>query len=1113
MNKRFSVVLAGLILASTTVFAAETTIKSEAMEVTIDDAFPRVIEYRWLENGAIIYGQEEVLREVLINETSYTPKVDFKKKGKNKAYYELDFDALDVEIEIEISVVKGELLFEVIEIEENGDTPVKTLEFPNHGLIAVRDTQPGASLSTCTGVENDEFSAVSDAPPSKTRKSHAILNTDQLAATIDNNTILNRNQLWVQTAQKNGYKHARVWNNYWRYRYLDTEIVELPWARVMITPDINGDNLVNWQDGAIAFRNNMKPKFGGDKLRNSICYINMNFCSLAQNPFLRTLDKIKKFSGYIDGFAQMVELKGYGSEGHDSAHPDYAGNYNTRAGGLKDLNFLIEKAADYNTDIGFHINHTETYPEARSFSDELLKQPRRKAWAWLDQSYHIDRYADVISGNFYARLEQMKREVPNLAFLYVDTYGGKEWEAWKLSTKLHELDLYIWTEFAQNLDNAAIWTHQSWGSSRIARFIYNQERDVWSNDLLLKGGSSRNTVGHSGWQNTKDLHETLRVFYTNVLPNRYMMNFPIKTWTDSQVDFVGAEITAKDEGGVFNLYKDGRRIAQGNTMFIPWNPLKETKIYHWNDEGGTTTWQLPTSWKQPATVKLYKLTDIGRVAMDDLAITDGAVTIVAEEKTPYVVCKTAAESRKIAWSEGSPVKDMGFDSHGFTYWEKSSAHDSDSHIFTENNVYGDTVLKIVGNDGADAKLSQEMTGLVPGKSYAASVWVRSHGGRAAALRVGGKKAAIRNTDVLYTGENHKHRGTYFQRIKLYFVPARSTATIELLATSGGPDSFVHFDDVRVLEAVQPPSAKHLLFDDFETCDEGWGPFVYAPFGSGRTHLSELHEGYTDDTINGNWSLKSFSEGVAGEIIRTVPSTLRLAPKSRNTIRFKYTSDIDALYSVVVTSKQAGKEVLRKTLSASDKGTFSASFTTGNFYDYYVAFEKKKGKGVLVIDDFTIDGPAPKQLPPAIPAPADGSIPGYMVCSISATSEQAGGGSANTIDGSPATIWHTKYDLSDPLPQSITMEFEIPYEIEVLTYLPRQEGPNGIITACNILVSGDGKQFEQVATCTWAADSAQKKVSFDPVKARFIRLEATEGKGGWASAAEVKVYKKGAVTSK
>ena len=705
----------------------------------------------------------------------------------------------------------------------------------------------------------------------------------------------------------------------------------------------------------------------------------------------------------------------------------------------------------------------------------------------------------------------MKREVPGLAFTYVDTYGGKEWEAWKLSTKLHELDLYIWTEFAQNLDNAAIWTHQSWGPSRIARYIYNQERDVWSNDLLLKGGSSRNTTGHSGWKNTKDIHETLREFYTNVLPNRYMMNFPIKTWTDSQVDFAGADITSKNEDGVFNLYKDGRRIAQGNNMFIPWDPIKETKIYHWNDEGGTTTWQLPVSWKGLATVKLYQLTDIGRVPVADLKVVGGKVTIIAEEKTPYVVYKKAVPNRKVEWSDGSPVKDMGFDSHGFEYWSKSSTHSSDSHIVAENDAFGNTVLKVRGNNGADARLSQEMTGLVPGKSYAASVWVRSHGGRVAGLRITGPdgskaETAISDTDVLCTDENHKYRGTYFQRIKLYFTPTEETATIELLATGGTPDSLVYFDDVRVTEAIHPPQGKHLLFDDFETCDQGWGPFVYAAYGSGRVHLSELHEGFTDDTLNGRWSLKIFDEGIVGEVIRTVPATLRLDPNTRYTVAFEYKSNSNEVYSIVVRSKNIVVDVLSRPLSATERGTFRASFTTGDDYGCYIAIEKKKGRGILVLDDFTVGGPKPKRLPPSAPAPADGSVPGYMIRSVTATSFQGGGGPMNVVDGVPESIWHTKHDLSDKLPQSIPLEFESAYRLDKLTYLPRPTGPNGIITAYNLYASDDGKVFDRIAFGEWENDPAEKTVAFKSVKTRFIRLEATAGHGGWASAAEIRVYK-------
>ena len=68
----------------------------------------------------------------------------------------------------------------------------------------------------------------------------------------------------------------------------------------------------------------------------------MNFGSQAQNPFLMTLDGIKKINLHTDGLGQGVLLKGYGSEGHDSGHLNYA-DIGKRIGGVEDFKTLIEK--------------------------------------------------------------------------------------------------------------------------------------------------------------------------------------------------------------------------------------------------------------------------------------------------------------------------------------------------------------------------------------------------------------------------------------------------------------------------------------------------------------------------------------------------------------------------------------------------------------------------------------------------------------------------------------------------------------------------------------------------------------------------------------------------
>ena len=84
----------------------------------------------------------------------------------------------------------------------------------------------------------------------------------------------------------------------------------------------------------------------GEKVKDITAYrIAMNFGSQAQNPFLMTLDGIKKINLHTDGLGQGVLLKGYGSEGHDSGHLNYA-DIGKRIGGVEDFKTLIEKSEE-----------------------------------------------------------------------------------------------------------------------------------------------------------------------------------------------------------------------------------------------------------------------------------------------------------------------------------------------------------------------------------------------------------------------------------------------------------------------------------------------------------------------------------------------------------------------------------------------------------------------------------------------------------------------------------------------------------------------------------------------------------------------------------------------
>ncbi|MEK3747547.1 discoidin domain-containing protein [Paenibacillus sp. FSL E2-8871] len=143
-------------------------------------------------------------------------------------------------------------------------------------------------------------------------------------------------------------------------------------------------------------------------------------------------------------------------------------------------------------------------------------------------------------------------------------------------------------------------------------------------------------------------------------------------------------------------------------------------------------------------------------------------------------------------------------------------------------------------------------------------------------------------------------------------------------------------------------------------------------------------------------------------------------------------------------------------------------------------------------------------------PVDTSLIPQSQMTATATSEETSGennDASQAIDGNSSTIWHTKWDLSNPLPQSITLNLGNTHVISKLKYLPRQNGAqNGNITSYEILTSLDGVNFTPVTSGSWDDDSTEKVADFVPVASRYLRLTAIEGHGGLASAAEINIMK-------
>jgi len=377
------------------------------------------------------------------------------------------------------------------------------------------------------------------------------------------------------------------------------------------------------------------------------------------------------------------------------------------------------------------------------------------------------------------------------------------------------------------------------------------------------------------------------------------------------------DVRITDEHGYREIFKDGRKVLAGATYLLPWEPAKGEKLYHWNREGGVSTWDIPKDWKVK-TVKLYELSHLGRKLVADLPVKDGKITIEAKPRTPYVVYQTEAPKLPAPnWGEGTPVKDPGFLDSTLANW-KVVADKGVVSVVTDDHVR--TALTFQPSE-KPATVSQTIT-LKPG-TYSVTAWVMvDKAGRKASLIASpeGGKTSISWTDespLENTIKNSEWNRTRMQLIRTVFdVPAgKGKVTISLKADPG--TSLVQFDAIRVQKSNHLAKKGFDFFQDFEHVDEGWFPFVKGPLGGvedPRTHLSELHAPFTqkgwngrkiDDALTGNWSLKCRRERTPGKkgdkalIYRTLPQTLRFEPGKKYEVSFDYQSAYSGEYEFVV----------------------------------------------------------------------------------------------------------------------------------------------------------------------------------------------------------------------
>ena len=1025
-------------------------LKTADMEVQVDSTFPRVHKYTMLgaNAGKEIAGQTDELSTITINNADLTPQITSSvSDDKTKITYTIPCkditNNIDCVLTAVIEVKDNTLSLQFTDIKNNLNNevyPVKTIDIPNHSLVSVQSNQQNANLmanviSSITYRAGDTYMELTDdTQPMSTSYSYAVISNNELSASVESNTLYERSgaglgyggmtdgnntRVAVNVENKGDCKSLSLASSPWVYdtflssydgentktfvEYYDKEN-DMPYVKVVVTGDENEDGEVNWNDGAIAFRSISHYIEGSEYVPDRVTYrIAMNFGGQAQNPFLTTLDNVKKVALHTEGIGQAILLKGYGNEGHDSGHPDYA-DIGERIGGAEDMVTLLDEGKEYGAYFGIHINASEMYPEADAFSEEMVKRNNDSdkslsyGWNWIDQGIGINGIFDLTSGERMNRFQQLYDIVGNkLDFIYLDVWGnatsGNEGTVTtrNIGEQITSFGWRMGNEWGTGFDWNA--TMQHWAAdlayggntskghnSVLMRFIRNSEKDSWVADCPSYGGAANAPLlggmemyDFEGWQGRNDYDEYIRTVYSHNITTKFVQHFDCTKWVNSENSYEveGYDwypemyIELKDEAGNLvtltrgsddvnsSAYRDrtityngvvvskgacttgatsvSQRITGTETYLIPWfwsadsTVLEdsEQKLYHWNCQGGTTTWELIDEWKDCQTVTVYKLTDLGKTDMQEVAVVDGKITITADAETPYVVYKGEKAQIDVKWSEGMHLYDVGFNSGSLTAWAQVGT----GSATIAKSQYSNPMLKL---DGTIA-LTQTLTDLQAGAKYAIYVGVDNRSDNAATITLKDSNGNVIDTNYTdrsiaknyikayaHSTSSATENGTsYFQNMYIYFTAPTDGSDVTITLSHTG-DGHAYFDDIRVLEnnftgITKDADGNVIRFEnDFENNAQGVYPFVIGGVEwveDNRTHLSEKNAPYTqagwdvkklDDVIDGNWSIKV--NGLVQKnnlVMQTIPQNFRFEPNVTYTVSFDYQLGSDGTYVVAL----------------------------------------------------------------------------------------------------------------------------------------------------------------------------------------------------------------------
>lgn len=292
------------------------TIQSDTLSARLDKAFPRIRDYQFGDQS--FNGQLISSNQVKINDHILTPEVNYNKVDDSTAVYTLrakdDEKFVDATIKLQIKIVDNQLHYDVIEVTNHyeevvpGQTVdnvaklIQTIDIPGGYFVSVSSAEEGAKfsgarMSTNTHKNGDEHIDITRSMNTIDSRGYmyGFVHNQNTVASVWSNSQYHYGggandftRLTVGTFDADGERFAGIKSSPFIYqkayqdKVYDERTFILPSAKVVFSNDVNDDQVVDWQDGAIAYRDIMNNPKGHEYVPELVAYrVVMNFGSQA----------------------------------------------------------------------------------------------------------------------------------------------------------------------------------------------------------------------------------------------------------------------------------------------------------------------------------------------------------------------------------------------------------------------------------------------------------------------------------------------------------------------------------------------------------------------------------------------------------------------------------------------------------------------------------------------------------------------------------------------------------------------------------------------------------------------------------------------------------------